>query len=176
MITGDYMRSLRKEARMTQEELAKRVGITQAHIAKIENEKVNPTLSTVNKIMTVLKSSQTIKSKKLMVKKVIAVDPKDSVYKTVKLMRKYEISQLPVIKDRVCVGSINEKVVLKNLDRDLSSATVEDIMAEPLPIVSSGNNIDMIKLLLEHQPAVLISDRGKIIGIITKSDLLSLLK
>jgi len=176
MITGDYMRSLRKEARMTQEELAKRVGISQAHIAKIENEKVNPTLSTVNKIMNVLKSSQTIKSKKLMVKKVISVAPKDSVYKTVRLMRKHDISQLPVIKDGLCIGCINEKVVLKNLDRDLASAAVEDIMAEPLPIVSAGNNLDMIKLLLEHQPAVLISDRGKIIGIITKSDLLSLLK
>ena len=48
MITGKYIKGLRVEAGISQTELARLADISQAHIAKIETEKVNPRLSTVN--------------------------------------------------------------------------------------------------------------------------------
>jgi len=79
MITGKLLKKMREEIGITQEQLAELVGISQAHVAKIENEKVNPRLSTVNKIMSVLKSNSKLKCDKFLTKKVIYVKPKDSV-------------------------------------------------------------------------------------------------
>jgi len=79
MITGELIKKMREEVGMTQEQLAKTVGITQAHVAKIENEKVNPTLSTINKIMSVLDTDRKINCKDLVTRKVIFLRPKDYV-------------------------------------------------------------------------------------------------
>lgn len=48
------IKKMRIEAGLTQNELARMIGVSQAHIAKIENEKVDPRLSTINKILQVL--------------------------------------------------------------------------------------------------------------------------
>jgi len=48
------LKKMRLEAGLTQSQLAKMVGVSQAHIAKIEGEKVDPRLSTVNKILEIL--------------------------------------------------------------------------------------------------------------------------
>lgn len=54
IITGAMLKRLREDAGMTQCQLAQLIGVTQAHIAKIENTKVDPRLSTVNRILQVL--------------------------------------------------------------------------------------------------------------------------
>jgi len=97
MITGKLIKKMREEAGLTQEKLAKATGITQAHVAKIENEKVNPTLSTINSILSVLQTNKKIKCKDFLTKKIISVKPEDSVNYTVMLMKKNDISQIPVI-------------------------------------------------------------------------------
>ncbi len=76
----------------------------------------------------------------------------------------------------ICVGSISEKTILRNLGNISSSDKVKKIMDGPFPIVSCKDGVDSIKTLLEYHQAVLVSERGKIVGIVTKSDLLNLLK
>lgn len=176
MITGKLIKKMRKEAGLTQQKLADLVGITQAHIAKIENEKVNPRLSTINKIMFVLKTNSRVKSKDLLTNNLIFVKPEDSVERVSRLMRENDISQLPVIDKEKCVGSVSEKIIVRNLDTITKSTKVKEVMEEPFPIISSSDDIDVVKALLEYHQAVLVSDRGKIIGIVTKSNLLNLLK
>lgn len=176
MITGKLIKKMREKAGLTQEKLAEAVGITQAHVAKIENEKVNPRLSTVNKILSVLKSNKRLRCKDFMFKKVIFVKPEDSVNRVVKLMRKNDISQIPVIKGGRCVGSISEKNIVRNLSSISGSTEVKELMDEPFPMISCNEDVDVVKTLLEYHEAVLVSERGRVIGIITKSDLLNLLK
>lgn len=176
MITRKLLKKMREEAGITQESLAELVGISQAHVAKIENEKVNPTLSTVNKIISVLKSNQTLKCNKFVTKKIIHVNPKDSVNYSAKLMKENNISQIPVIGKGICVGSMSDKIIVRNLDKITNSTRVKDFMSEPFPTINCGENIEVVKTLLEYHQAVLIVDKGKIIGILTKSDLLDLLK
>ena len=53
------LRLLRKRLRMTQKQLAKRVGIPQSYIAKIESGAKNPTLNTLDKIFRALDCSLT---------------------------------------------------------------------------------------------------------------------
>ena len=54
MVTGLTIKKLRLEAELTQRELAELAGVSQAHIAKIERRRVDPRLSTINKILQVL--------------------------------------------------------------------------------------------------------------------------
>ena len=51
--------------------------------------------------------------------------------------------------------------------------TAADIMDESPPIVSKTASIQVISNLLRHYPMVLVSDSGKLVGLITKADLLS---
>jgi len=176
MITGELIKKMRKEAGLTQEELAKATGITQAHIAKIENEKVNPTLSTVNSILSILQANKKIKCKDFVTKSVISVKPEDSVNYVVKLMKKNDISQIPIIEKGKFIGSISDKTIIRNLDKVSGSTEVREIMDEPFPMISSNDSIDIIKTLLEYHQAVLIIEKGNVVGIATKHDLLKLLK
>jgi len=176
MITGKLIKKMRKEAGLTQEKLAKAVGITQAHVAKIENERVNPRLSTVNKILSVLKSNKRIKCKDLVTKKLIFVKPEDSVNHVVKLMREKDISQIPIMEGGRCIGSISEKTIVTKLDRISGSIEIKELMDEPFPMISCKDDVDVIKALLEYHQAALVSEKGRVIGIMTKSDLLNLLK
>lgn len=176
MITGNLLKKMREEIGMTQEKLAELAGISQAHVAKIENEKVNPRLSTVNKIMSVLKTNSTLRCNEFLTKKVIYVKPRDSINYAAKLMKNNDVSQLPVIRNGVCVGSISDKIIVRNLDKISSSTEVREFMEEPFPTVNCGEEVEVVKTLLEYHPAILVTDGGKIVGILTKSDLLDLLK
>jgi len=172
MITGKMIKKLRDERGISQQDLAETVGISQAHVAKIENEKVNPTLSTVNKIISVLEKNEDIKCSQVMTKDIISVEPKTKIPEAIKLMKNFEISQIPVIDKGICLGCITEKGVIDNMDKNLSRIKVRDIMEKSCPIVSSDENLEMIKLILRYTQAVLVSEKQKIVGIVTKSDVL----
>ena len=176
MITGKILKKMREQAGLTQEQLAKTVGITQAHVAKIENEKVNPTLSTINKIMSVLEMNKKIKCKDLLTRSLISLNPEDTINYAAKLMREKDISQIPIIENDRCVGSLSDKTIVRNLSRISGSTKVKEFMDDSFPVISCNDDINVAKTLLEYHQAVLISENGKIIGILTKSDLLNLLE
>lgn len=174
MITGKFIKTLRENKGISQEKLAKLVGISQAHIAKIENEKVNPTLSTINKMLSVLQVRKEIKCSKLMQRKIISISPTDNVNNAIKLMKIFKISQIPVIEHSLNIGSITERTILQHLDKNLSKIKIREIMEQPFPVLSWQSNTESVKSLLEFHQAILLSEKGKIVGIITKSDLLNI--
>lgn len=176
IITGHSLKEMRERLGITQQQLAFRVGVSQAHIAKIENEKVNPTLSTVNKIMSVLKESKGVKCESIMKRDIISIRPNENVSKAVKQMVDFQISQLPVIEKGLCWGSLTEKEIMKNMDKNFKKTLVREIMGKPFPIIGVEEDLEIVKALLEHTSAVLVSEKEKIVGIITKSDLLNLKK
>jgi len=177
IISGEYIKELREKLGMSQQELAERVGVTQAHIAKIESEKVDARLSTINKIITILESNQSkAKCKNFMTRHIISISSKDKVTKAIQLMRRHNISQLPVIDSGVSKGSIKESTVIKNLDKDLSEKKIKEIMEESFPVIDSNDAVETARSLLDFHQAVLFIEKGKITGIMTKSNLLSLIK
>lgn len=176
IITGEMIKSLREERKMSQKKLADAIGISQAHIAKIENDKVNPTLSTVNKIMSMLKGNNEIECEKVMKKEIVSVRPTIKVLEAVELMRSFGISQMPVIDRDMCLGSISEKSIIDSMDKNLRKMTVRGIMEKPFPIISSHESVEVAKMLLKYTNAVLLSDNQKIVGIMTKSDVLTLMR
>jgi len=169
------LRKMRIEAGLTQSKLAKMVGVSQAHIAKIEGEKVDPRLSTVNKILQVLVGGKGKKCGEIMTRGVIVTSPKDKVSKVSEIMMRRAISQLPVLDGERVIGMITEEGIVRNLNPNIADDTVEKVMEPPLPSVPEDTDISVVRPLLEANPGVLVTRKGRLVGIITRSDLLGVI-
>jgi predicted transcriptional regulator len=174
-ITGSSIKRLRREAGLTQRQLAELVGISQAHIAKIENETVDPRLSTVNKILHILTEGEGKKCGDVMTRNVISARQSDTVQTVSRLMMRNAISQLPVIENDKVVGTVTEEGIVSNLSSTIADEKVERIMQAPMPQVPEDTNISIIRPLLENHYGVLVTRKGEMVGIITRSDLLKVI-
>lgn len=172
VITGTMLKKLRIESGLTQKKLAELAGVSQAHISKIELRKVDPRLSTVNRILEVLTEGKKRKCKDVMIKGVLFAKLNESILKVSEVMMKHAISQMPVLSENRLVGTITEESIIRNLSSNIANEKVKNIMAPPLPTVSGETTIDAIRPLLERHQGVLIAREREIVGIITRSDLL----
>lgn len=172
IIRGATLKKLRLQAGLTQHKLAEHVGISQAHIAKIEREKVDPRLSTVNRILQVLTEGRGRRCRDVMTRRLFTVKPDDNILKVSRLMMKHCISQLPVVKNGRVLGTVTEESIVRNLSSTLAEEKVEEIMEPPLPIVPENTSVAITRTLLEDHTGVLVAGKGEITGIITRSDLL----
>jgi len=173
------IRRRRKTLGLTQKELAMLAGVSQSVIAKIESGNIKPSYSIIRKIFIVFEdadSEKRIQAKDIMNKKVVSVRKGDSVEKAIDTMRKFGYSQLPVVSGAQTVGTISEKIVLDVMSNgrslgDVLGEKVGSVMEEALPRISESESIDVISALLRNNSAVLVTNKGKIVGIITKADL-----
>ncbi len=177
MVSSDLkeIKIIRKNLGITQKELAKLSNVSQSLIAKIESDSIEPTYTKVQEIflaLNTLSETKKIKASDILNKKLIVVSPDDKLKKAAKLMQKNEISQLPVIFENNIIGIITESNILKHILEE-KEFLVKEIMDESPPIISMKTNIDMISQILVNYSIVIVQDKGKIKGIITKSDLIS---
>lgn len=111
--------------------------------------------------------------------KITKVSPSSPLGEALDIMKEKSISQIPVIKDNLVVGTISESLVLELLNRyrnlnSLRDESVENIMGEILPIVPESAKIQEITPLLRRYGAVMVLVQGKLSGIVTKADLLDM--
>ncbi len=170
----EEVKKIRKKLGLTQTELSNRAGVSQSLIAKIESGRIDPTFTKTKKIFAALsdlEKKEEVKAEQLMTAKIISVAPNDSIKEAISKMKRSQISQLPVIDNHQLVGLVSESTIL---DAMLSSkgANVKEIMQESPPIVSKATSIQVVSSLLRHFPMVVVSEEGKLVGLITKSDLL----
>ncbi|MFP4632564.1 MAG: CBS domain-containing protein, partial [Halobacteriales archaeon] len=172
--TADDVRDRRKELGLTQSELAERAGVSQPLIARIENGDVDPRLSTVTRIAEVFEShdADRVTADDLMSGDVASVEPGDTVGDAVDLMQETQFSQLPVLESGVPVGSMSDAIVARARSEvdDLPAAEVRDVMGESFPTVAPDAEIPTVSRLLDHSSAVLVTERGKVVGIVTEAD------
>lgn len=103
----------------------------------------------------------------------ISIQSSATVRDALEIIKKHNISQLPVVENGKCVGSITEQnllsVVLENSSR--VDDTVSTLMEPVLPEVHMNEEIHKaIELLAKKAPAVLVTDGTKAIGIVTRFD------
>ncbi len=174
----DEIKKLRLRAKISQRELARRAGVSQSLIARLEKGEVNIRLSTLQKILRVLYEALADEEKaaQYMNEPVIVVRTDTIVKEIIEIMDKHGISQIPVLDDngRV-VGTVYESTLLKLLVRNGQSFLTRkaaEVMDEPLPQVSPNTPIYIVEQILLQYPAVLVVDSKGVKGIITKIDLL----
>ena len=175
VVTGRVLKEMRVEAGLSQARLGRLAKVSQAHIAKIESEKVDPRLSTVNRVLSILMTKDRRKRcRSIMNPNIISVGPCSPIEETVKIMREHDISQLPVMDGSIQCGSVDEATIIRNMDRKFRKLQVKHIMDRPFPIVDLRDPVEAAQSLLDYHPAVLVADKGKLRGIIAKSDLIGL--
>ncbi|MEM3728787.1 MAG: CBS domain-containing protein [Candidatus Bathyarchaeia archaeon] len=169
----------RKLLGLTQEQLAKLAGVSQSFIAKLESGKIDPSYSKVKAVFDVLERAETgenYTAKTVFHEGVVGVEKTDKVAKAISLMMEHGFSQLPVFDKGKCVGCVSEKTILGQVTaaKDLSKVSqklVEEIMEEAPPQIDENAPLQLVSSLLRFYPAVLVTKKGEIAGIITKADL-----
>ena len=106
---------------------------------------------------------------------VVSVAPADSFADAVELLRRYGISQTPVMENGQMVGSLTENLLLRHLasGEPLSSMSVRDFQGPPFPQLQADALVqEAYTLFSSGQSAVAVMNRDSLEGIVTKSDLL----
>jgi len=102
-----------------------------------------------------------------------AVAPTTSVQMALSTMASHGVSQLPVLLEGECVGSVVESELMAGVlaDATLLDRSAESVMGAPWPVVEAGTDGEEVTRLLTHTaPAVLVRSGGKINGIVTRFD------
>jgi predicted transcriptional regulator len=168
---------------ISQKKLANAVGSSQSLIAKIESDRVNPSYDVVRKIFEYLErieQPRTGLARDIEKRDLVWVRKNEKVREAAEKMRQHGFSQLPVRdeKEEICVGSISERKIVHAMlsepdPKDFYEKPIFEVMAEQFPVVDETIPTTAVALLLQHSQAVLTARKGKIVGIITPSDLLA---
>ena len=181
--TPEELRKMRIKAGLTQKEVARRAKVSQSLIARIERGSIDPRLSTLRKIVKVLEDALEkegeVMVSTVMTTPVITVFEDDDVRTAAKIMWEKGISQIPVVDRRGrVIGTVYEDSLMKLLlfeRRDkILELKISEIMDEPLPVLNEDEGITKaMRLLMEGFPAVLVRRGSRVVGIITKSDIIA---
>ncbi|NOT32813.1 MAG: pyridoxal-phosphate dependent enzyme [Candidatus Eisenbacteria bacterium] len=90
------------------------------------------------------------------------------------LIEKHDISQIPVMKGREVVGTLEESEALKAALSDPRAVEipVDRWMTGPLSVVTADVHVEQLTRLLAKEPAVLVRRDGELVGILTRFDML----
>ncbi len=171
----------RKQLGLSQNELAQKTSISQSTIAKIEAQSLSPSYENAKKLFDFfesIKEQSSLKAGEMMTHKVITVPFDTTVKDAIVTMKKNNISQMPILENHAIIGMVSEKLIVdkmqkeKNLE-EFTQKKVHEIMDESPPQITEQTKANAVSALLENNPAVLVIKKGKIDGIISRSDLLN---
>lgn len=109
--------------------------------------------------------------------KQIAIIREDKlVNEAARIMSEKGISQMPVVNERKeTIGAIKEKTILTKLLQDgqeVLNYKVESIMEAKIPEMPISTNLEEAKKMVLEYDAILIMEEEKIVGILTKIDII----
>ena len=113
----------------------------------------------------------------IMVKKVITVDKDETVDRAVNRMNEHGIGCLIVVSERIAVGILTERDLLKRVlakAKDPRETKVHEVMTQPLVYVSPDTDIDKAKAVMSRfriKKLPVIDSEGHLVGLITVTDI-----
>lgn len=105
----------------------------------------------------------------------VSVAPTAAVRQALNLMTTWDVSQVPVVDQGRCIGSLVEaSLMIRSLEEpSVLDRPVRDVMDKPLPVVESTTPSDRLApMLTRESPAALVEEDGALIGIVSRYDLL----
>jgi cystathionine beta-synthase len=105
----------------------------------------------------------------------VAVQAEQRVRDAITLFHEHRVSQLPVMDGEELVGSVGERGLLKRAmnDPQLMSAGIAEVMEAPFPSVATSDPVrEAVELLTGDGQALIVTDHGRPVGIVTRTDLL----
>jgi cystathionine beta-synthase len=112
-------------------------------------------------------------------KPLVIVRTEELVSHAIERMRKYKISQIPVIDITGFVGSVDESDLFQSYvsDKNVADKPIREVMGKPYPIVKLGTSIEEVsKLFSKENQAVLVDLGNGKHHIITKYDIIGSIK
>lgn len=109
-------------------------------------------------------------------KSLVIVRTEELVSHAIDRMKKYNISQIPVIDTTGFVGSVDESDLFRSYleDKNIADKPIKSVMGKPYPIVKSSTPVDEVsKLITKDNHAVLVELENGKHHIITKHDIIS---
>jgi cystathionine beta-synthase len=107
-------------------------------------------------------------------KEFISINPDTAIQEVLRLMRDFDISQLPVMENEEWVGSVGEQQVISALSENrMQNSSVRDIMGPALPVVSEDMTVSQLSKIISRQtPAVIVKKTAGDFQIISQYDLI----
>ncbi len=112
-------------------------------------------------------------------KPLVIVRTEELVSHAIERLRKYKISQIPVIDTNGFAGSVDETDLFRSYveDKDIAEKPIREVMGKPYPVVKANASIEEIsKLINKDNQAVLVDLGNGRHHIITKHDIISSIK
>jgi len=100
--------------------------------------------------------------------------PTDKVIKAFELINTSGYSQIPVIDHGESIGSIKEAKLMSRLIKEpkLFDLTIDQVMEAGFPALDQRTELESVRKYLGDSPAVLVTEYGRIIDIVTRYDML----
>jgi cystathionine beta-synthase len=122
-------------------------------------------------------AGEILASKKRKLPELLSVEVTSTVRSAIETMNQSGVSQLPVFDKGNLVGSLTESTLFQKTmeSPDVMELTVGALLEPPLPTVGRDESVYEIVKLLKSSPAVLVRDRKKYQGILTRFDVVEYL-
>ncbi len=113
----------------------------------------------------------------IMTPRVVTATPEMTIAQVAKVMNKFRIGGLPVLKNDKLIGIITERCIMKKvIEKDMqpSKITVKNVMAKEPVTAGPSDTITRIANLMAKRDVsrIPIVNRGKLVGIVTNKDIL----
>ncbi len=108
----------------------------------------------------------------------VSATPSTPVRAALSAITAHDVSQLPVILEGECVGSVTEAELMARVIEGpaILEAPLEEVMEPPFPVVDGHTPAEhLTRLLSRTNAAVLVRENGEISGIVTRFDLVRML-
>lgn len=118
------------------------------------------------------------KASQIMSHPVITVDPDQTLGEAAKYLGRYQVSSLPVVQNGFVTGILHRNAVEKAVHHGLDEESVIDYMNPGVVFVTPDEPIDrVLAISVEGRHRLVpVIDEGKMVGVISRSDLLEHLK
>ena len=177
------IKKIREELNLSQRQLAKKCDIPSSFLSMIENQKNNtkPSYDVLVRIFQELgvesqkNLGKLITADKICKKNLTVTKKSEYAEDIIKIMHQKDYSQIPVLEGSSCVGIVTENSLVKFLqNRDhtpLVNPKVKEVMTSPPIVIDVATKVtESLLSLFDDSKCLLVSENGKVIGLITKID------